>query len=110
MPPSQSAVRSTTVRVATRIGPKHQVTIPREIFSELKLEAGDYLEFEFDGQRIRIAPKKLIAKEDVWFHSPEWQAKEREADEAIRNCELSGPFTTANAILRHLKKAKGKKK
>lgn len=97
------------MRVATRVGPKHQVTIPKEVFSGLKLEVGDYLEFEVDGGTVRIAPKKLISKEDAWFHTPEWQAKEREADYAIRKCEVSGPFTTTNALLRHLKRGKRKK-
>lgn len=96
------------MRVATKVGPKHQVTIPKEVFSGLRLEVGDYLEFEVAGGTVRIAPKKLISKEDAWFHSAEWQEKEREADRAIQKCELSGPFTTANALLRHLKRGKRK--
>ncbi|MBI4600198.1 AbrB/MazE/SpoVT family DNA-binding domain-containing protein [Candidatus Uhrbacteria bacterium] len=105
-----ATAHSVPARIATRVGPKHQVTIPKEVFSGLKLEVGDYLEFEFDGTAVRIAPKKLIAKEDAWFHSPEWQAKEQEADRAIQRCELSGPFKTASALLRHLKKGTRPKK
>lgn len=29
---------------AVRIGPKHQVTIPKEVFEALKLDEGDFLE------------------------------------------------------------------
>lgn len=98
------------LRVATKVGPKHQVTIPKEVFSGLRLEVGDYLEFQVDGGTVHIAPKKLISKENAWFHSAEWQAKEQEADRAIKNCELSGPFKTADALLRHLKRGKQKKR
>ena len=28
----------------TRISPKHQITIPREVFERLRLEVGDFLE------------------------------------------------------------------
>lgn len=107
--PTGHTTQAPTTRVATRVGPKHQVTIPKEVFSGLNLEVGDYLEFEVDGTTVRIAPKKLISKEDAWFHSAEWQAKEQEADSAIQKCEVSGPFKTANALLRHLKKGKRKK-
>ena len=98
------------VRIATKIGPKHQVTIPREVFSGLHLEVGDYIEFELDGSVALLSPKKLIAKEDAWFYSPEWQAKEREADLAIQKREVSGPFKTADSLLRHLKKGKRSRK
>lgn len=108
--PTAHTAQISPLRVATRVGPKHQVTIPKEVFSGLKLEVGDYLEFEVDGGTVRIAPKKLISKEDAWFHTPEWQAKEQEADRAIGKCALSGPFKTANALLRHLNKGKQKKR
>ena len=101
---------SQAVRVATKIGPKHQVTIPREVFSGLNLEVGDYLEFELSGRFVSVTPKKLIASEDMWFHSSEWQAKEREADTAIKNGHVSGPFTTADALLKHLRKGKRAKR
>lgn len=94
------------IRVATKIGPKHQVTIPKEVFAGLHLEIGDYIEFQLAEQSARIAPKKLIPKEDAWFHSAEWQTKEREADEAIRRGNISGPFSTAASLLLHLKKTK----
>jgi AbrB family looped-hinge helix DNA binding protein len=94
------------IRIATKIGPKHQVTIPREIFSKLDLSVGDYLEFELRDRSAQVTPKKLIPKDNAWFHSPEWQNKEREADRAIRTGDTSGPFTTASALLKHLKKTK----
>jgi bifunctional DNA-binding transcriptional regulator/antitoxin component of YhaV-PrlF toxin-antitoxin module len=36
-------IRKAEVMSITRIGPKHQITIPKDIFKELKLEVGDFL-------------------------------------------------------------------
>lgn len=57
----------------TKIGPKHQVTIPEEVFEDLKLEVGDYLDVQVKGAIITMVPKKLIPKEQAWFYTPEWQ-------------------------------------
>ncbi len=47
---------------AVRIGPKHQVTIPKEVFEALRLEAGDFLDATAQGGRIILTPKQLTAK------------------------------------------------
>lgn len=94
------------IRISTKIGPKHQVTIPKEIFFGLNLAIGDYLEFQLKEHSVHVVPKKLIPKEDEWFHSPEWQAKEREADTAIQQGNVSRPFKSAAALLKHLNKTK----
>lgn len=45
-----------------KIGPKHQVTIPKDIFDQLHLEAGDFLEaITYEGKIVMI-PKELTAK------------------------------------------------
>lgn len=88
----------------TRIGPKHQVTIPKEVFGELGLQVGDYLEVTAKTDIITMAPKKLIPKDQAWFYTPEWQKKEMEADEAIAQGKVNGPFSSANEFLLHLKK------
>ena len=46
--------------------------------------------------------EKLIPKDQAWFWTPEWQAKEREADEDIRLGRVSGPFTSADELIKHL--------
>ncbi|MBI4531884.1 MAG: AbrB/MazE/SpoVT family DNA-binding domain-containing protein [Candidatus Latescibacteria bacterium] len=89
---------------ATKIGPKHQVTIPKEVFERLHLEVGEYLDVEVKEDRILMVPKKLIPKDQAWFYTPEWQAKEREADEAIARGEVSGPFSSIEALKTHLMK------
>ena len=92
----------------TKIGPKHQVTIPKAVFERLKLDVGDYLDVEVKGTTITMVPKKLIPKDQAWFYTPEWQRKEQEADEAIAHGDVSGPFSSAQGLIEHLRK-KGKR-
>ncbi len=57
-------------------GPKHRGSIPK------------------------MFPPKVIPKNQAWFWTPEWQQKEREADEAITQGRLSRPFTSAAALIK----------
>ncbi len=68
----------------TRVSPKHQITIPKEVFEALHLEVGDFLDVQTRGNKIILTPKKLIPKDQAWFWTKEWQEREREADGAIR--------------------------
>ncbi|MCJ7577819.1 MAG: AbrB/MazE/SpoVT family DNA-binding domain-containing protein [candidate division Zixibacteria bacterium] len=88
----------------TRIGPKHQITIPKDIFDALKLEVGDFLEAGIEDNTIVLVPKKLIPKDQAWFWTKDWQKKEREADEAILKGDLVGPFSNIKDALKALKK------
>ena len=88
----------------TKISPKHQITIPKEAFEKLRLEVGDFLEVDVIEEGLLLTPKKLISKDQFWFWTKEWQEKEKEADEAIAKEEVSGPFKTANELVRHLRK------
>ena len=45
-----------------RVGPKHQVTIPKEVFEALSLNEGDFLEATAEGGRIILTPLQLAAK------------------------------------------------
>ena len=88
---------------STRIGPKHQITIPREAFERLGLQPGDFLEVQTHGDALYLVPQKLIPRDQAWFWTQEWQEREREADEAIGSGELSGPFESADDLIRHLR-------
>jgi bifunctional DNA-binding transcriptional regulator/antitoxin component of YhaV-PrlF toxin-antitoxin module len=44
------------------IGPKHQITIPKEVFAKLKLQVRDYLEATVEGRKIVLTPKRLAEK------------------------------------------------
>jgi len=93
----------TTVSL-TKIGPKHQMTIPKEIFERLKLRVGEYLDVRIQGEAISMEPRKLVPKGQAWFYTPEWQRKEEEADGAISRGEVSSPFSSAEELLKHLGK------
>ncbi len=88
----------------TRISPKHQITIPKEAFEKLRLEIGDFLEVEATEEGLLLIPKKLISKDQAWFWTKEWQAKEKEADEAIARGEISEPFENVEELMQHLRK------
>jgi len=45
-----------------RIGPKHQVTIPKEVFDQLHLKPGDFLEAISQGGKVIMVPRQLTAK------------------------------------------------
>src|SRR3970040_653877 len=47
---------------AVRIGPKHQVTIPKEAFEVPQLNEGAFLEARAEGGRIILTPMQLAAK------------------------------------------------
>ncbi|MBI4454846.1 MAG: AbrB/MazE/SpoVT family DNA-binding domain-containing protein [Acidobacteria bacterium] len=46
----------------TKVGPKHQITIPKEVFDDLNLEVGDLLEAEVERGKIVLVPKRLTEK------------------------------------------------
>jgi len=89
---------------AVKIGPKHQITIPKEVFTSLKLEAGDFLDTRVQDNTIVLTPKKLVDKDQEWFWTKEWQERENEADKAIAKGEVTGPFVKASDALKALKK------
>lgn len=58
---------------AVRVGPKHQVTIPKAVFARLELAVGDFLDAEADAGRIVLTPKRLAAKAPAPRLSPNEQ-------------------------------------
>lgn len=59
---------------AVKVGPKHQVTIPKEIFERLHLEVGDLVEAGIQGGKIVLTPKQLTDKPPA----PRLNKKERQ--------------------------------
>lgn len=86
-----------------RVGPKHQITIPKGIFKKLSLEVGDVLEAKQKGEVIYLVPQKLIPKGQAWFWTKEWQEKEREAEGDIKQGRVKGPFKDVSSLLKSLK-------
>lgn len=56
-----------------------QITIPDDVREELHLEPGQPVEIVVHKGGVLIRPID-IDPEQAWFWTPEWQAKEREAD------------------------------
>ena len=44
----------------TRIGQRRQIVIPKKIFDELALAAGDFMEVTAKHGRVAMKPKKLV--------------------------------------------------
>ena len=90
----------------SRIGPKHQVTIPQAAFKQLRLQVGDFVSFRVKEREILVRPQKLIPTAQEWFWSKEWQDGEKKASEDIKKGLVRGPFTSRKALSAHLKTLK----
>lgn len=69
---------------AVRVGPKHQVTIPKEVFEALSLDVGDFLDARVQGGCVILTPKRLTAKAPV---PPLISAEQRTLARAKRKIE-----------------------
>jgi hypothetical protein len=83
-------LRATTMTV--RIGAAEGLSLPEKILQAAGLAEGDTVYVEVDdkgeaGMQVRLGK---IDPDQAWFWTPEWQAKEREADEDY----AAGRFTT----------------
>ena len=85
-----------TVRI--RVREKRQITLPQEA----GLAEGDELEARIYRDRIELVPMVPVPRDQAWFWSREWQAKEREADEARAAGEYS-EFSDVGGLIAGLK-------
>lgn len=53
---------------------------------------------------------KLISRDQAWFWTEEWQAKEREADQDIRRERVSKPYKTKRELESVLQRLKENRK
>ncbi len=67
----------------TKLSKRGVLTLPAEIRAAARLEEGDPIEVEIVEDGILLRPQKVIDASQAWYWTPEWQAKEREADEDI---------------------------
>ena len=68
-----------------RIRPKRQITIPRKLFDELHLEAGDFMEAVAEDGKIVMIPKRLATKGEAIPLSEEEQKTLLRAKEKINH-------------------------
>ncbi len=78
------------------------VTIPQDVRDKLDLVEGDQLIVTVEDDRIILTPTSLIPDDQAWFWSPEWQAKEAEADEAAARGERGTVFPSGEEFLAFL--------
>jgi AbrB family looped-hinge helix DNA binding protein len=90
-------------RVTVRVGGKRQITLPREAARRFGLGAGDELEARILEDRIELRPMVSVPKAQAWFWTPEWQAREREAEQA-RQAGDYRQFGSARKLISGLRK------
>jgi bifunctional DNA-binding transcriptional regulator/antitoxin component of YhaV-PrlF toxin-antitoxin module len=95
-----------TAMPTVRVGAHREVQLPDVVTKRLRIRQGAKLEVLVSGDGIFLIPSKRIPKEQRYFYTEEWQAKEREADESIARGEVTGPFSDATAAIRALRTAK----
>jgi len=82
---------------ALKVGPKYQVTIPKDVRDALGIKVGDLVEATVDRRGALIRPVEVVPKNvDI--------RKRLEAAEAdVKAGRTLGPFKTASAAMRALK-------
>ena len=88
---------------AVKVGAHREVQLPDVVTKRLRIRQGAKLEVLVSGDGIFLIPSKRIPKEQRYFYTEEWQAKERKADESIARGEVTGPFSNATAAIRALR-------
>jgi AbrB family looped-hinge helix DNA binding protein len=96
------AKADTVFREAVRMGAKNQITIPHRISKALRLKKGDHMLVRMVGKRVELVPATIIPKDQRWFWTPEWQRKEREADEDIALGRVK-EFASVDELIKDLK-------
>ena len=73
-----------------------ELAIPQRFTKNIR--AGDFFRAEKRGKSVVLCRAHKIPPDQAWFHTPEWQAKEREVDKDIRRGKMDGPYASARAM------------
>ena len=86
-----------------KISSKRQISVPKKIMEALGLKPGDEVEFEIEGNAARLIPVQTIKvpREQAWFWTAEWQAKEMEAEQDLADGRFAD-FNNLQALLKDL--------
>lgn len=88
----------------SKLGQRRQVVIPKQIWDELGLQTGDYVEVQRVKGTVVIKPKKLVDADDVL--TPEQKAVIdagiAEGLEDIKQGRVSPAFSSAHDLTRYL--------
>lgn len=66
-----------------------QFTLPKNMMDELNLKEGDAFDAILEDGKIVLIPLVEIPADQAWFWTEEWQAEEREAEQHIRDGNVS---------------------
>lgn len=88
----------------TKVGPKFQVTIPKEAREAIGLQVGDVVETTVTKNQIVIRQKLVVDKHPVI------EAHLREAEEDIKAGRVSPAFDSVDDLLADLNNTKGESK
>lgn len=88
--------------VSTPVRKKGVVTIPQDIRDQLDLEEGDQLVVAVEDGRIVLTPASIVPDDQAWFWTPEWQAKEREVDEALADGDRGEVYEDGESFVQAL--------
>ncbi len=84
--------------IALKVGPKYQVTIPKDVRDALGIKVGDLVEATVDRRGALIRPIEVVRKKvDV-------KQRLAAAERAVKEGRVLGPFKTANAAMRAIKR------
>jgi AbrB family looped-hinge helix DNA binding protein len=73
----------------TKIRERSQITLPNDIVKKLNLRTGDNLEITTEEDKIIIKPVLVIDRSQSWFWTKEWQKKERDVEEEIKQGKIN---------------------
>lgn len=87
-----------------KVGSKHQVVIPKDVFAKLGLAPGDYVEVSFRKNEAVIKRKKFV--DDFPFTDepigPKTRAKIAQGLKELAEGKAYGPFRTAQELIADL--------
>ncbi len=89
-----------------RVGARHQVVIPKAVFSKLGLVPGDYVEVSVRNNRAVITRKKFVDDSPVTDEAigPKTQASIRRGLKEIKARKGRGPFRNAKELIADLRR------
>lgn len=80
-----------------------QVVIPKELFEQLGLQVGDYLEVTIEQGKIVYVPKQLVDR-DPWYWGAQGQRSIQQSLQEYEEGKSAGPFTSPEEALKALKR------